>query len=189
MNFRANAGRTAAVFLKFPGPVLGASVLSLILSVLSLGVLLPALSAGLGRIFLELDGGGTVEAGDLFVYMNKTLQLFAVGLVVLLVSAAGVIFIFLPVVIAALWLYPVFFMAYENKSMRDSLSLSARAAVRNGFFGHFLAALVLCILNAAGLLMFGAGLVLTFPLTAGFLAFCFEDVSGQSENSKVKIQK
>jgi hypothetical protein len=181
MNFGANAGRTAAVFSKYPGLILRASVISFILSILSLGILLPALSAGMGRIFLKLGEGKAASAGDLFVYTNKTLQFFVLSLIIFLAASAAVIFIFLPVVVIAFWMYAVFFMAYENSGMRGSLSLSARAAVKNGLFSHIMAALVLCILNSAGILMFGLGLIFTFPLTIGFLVFSFEDVGGQSQ--------
>ncbi len=172
-----NAARIIAVFSNNFWFIIRASALSLAACVLSLGLLVPAMTAGMGMIFLKLKKGEKPEFSVLSGYLNKTLQLFALGLIIALASAAGVIFVFLPVVILAFWMYAVFFMAYGNKGIGESLSQSAAAVVKYGFFSHVTAALALLLMNVAGALFFGLGLLFTFPLTAGFLAYNYEEMA------------
>jgi hypothetical protein len=171
-----NAARTITVFSNNFWFIIRASALSLAACVLSLGLLVPAMTAGMGEIFLGIKKGEKPGFSVLFKHLNKTFQLFALGLIIALASAAGVIFIFLPVVILAFWMYPVFFMACGNKGIGESLSQSAAAVVKYGIFSHMTAALVLLLMNVAGVLLFGLGLFFTFPLTAGFLAYNYEEI-------------
>jgi hypothetical protein len=176
MNFGANAGKTMSVFSNHAWFILKLSAASFAISILSLGLMAPVLFSGLGIIVLKTGRGEKAVFADLFTHMDKTLQLFALSLIITLAACAGIIFVFLPVLILAVWMYAVFYMAYENKGIGESLSMSANAAVKNGFFRHLIASLALCILNAAGASFFLVGLIITVPLTAGFLAFCFESL-------------
>jgi len=176
MNFGANAGKTTAVFVNHAGFILKISAASFLICVLSLGLMAPVVFTGMAIIFLKLGRGEPAGFADLFLHMDKTLQLFALSLVIILAACAGIIFVFLPVLILAIWMYALFYMAYEDKGVGESLSLSANAAVQNGFLGHLIAALVLFIFNAAGAAFFLVGLIVTFPLTAGFVGFCYEEL-------------
>jgi uncharacterized membrane protein len=175
--FAKNAGKAITVFSNNFWFIIKASGLSLGLSILSLGLLLPAMLAGMGEIFSKLGKGEPAAFGDLFLYLNKTLQLFALGLAVFIASAAGVIFIFLPAVILGFWLYPVFYMARGNTGIIASLRLSAEAALKNNIAGHMVSALVLILINLLGASLLGLGLLFTFPLTAGYLIFNYEEIN------------
>jgi hypothetical protein len=176
MNFGANAGKTLAVFTGNSGLILKTSVLSSLISLLSLGLMIPVMLSGMGVIFLKLHKGEKAASGDLFRHADKTIRLFGLGLIIMAVALVSLIFVFLPVLVLALWMYAVFFMTFEGKGTGESLASSANTVVQNGFFSHLIAALVLCVVNAAGASFFIVGLIVTLPLTAGFLAFCYEDV-------------
>lgn len=178
MNFGANAGRTLALFSNHAALILKLSAVSFLICGVSLGLMAPVLFSGLGIVFLKLRRGEAAGFADLFTHVDNTLQLFFLGLTITVIAALGVIFIFLPVLIIGIWMYALFFMAYEGNKTGESLAKSVNAVVQNGFLGHLMASLVICFLNAAGAAFFVVGLVVTVPLTAGFLAFCYEDLKG-----------
>jgi uncharacterized membrane protein len=178
MNFGKNAARAVVIFSKNAGLIIKVSAVSFLISVLSLGIMMPALFCGMGAMFQKLDRGEKAGFAELFAHIDKTFRLFTLGVIIALASLAGVIFIFLPVLVICLWMYAAFFMACEDMGISESLSMSANAAVQKGFFGSLVSALAIVVLNAAGASLFGLGLIVTLPLTAGFLAFSYEDLKG-----------
>lgn len=176
MNFGKSAGKTISVFSNNAWLIIKMSAVFVLMSVISLSLLAPSMFAGLGGAFLKIHKGEKARISDLFTHVSKTFRLFTAALVVLLVSAATIVFIFMPVAVLALWMYVVFIMAEGEKGLGEALSLSARAVVEKDFLGHLIAALVLCIINATGIALAGIGLIITIPLTAGFIAFCYEEI-------------
>jgi hypothetical protein len=180
MRMGAAAGKTAAVFANNFAGVVKFSAIATLASILTLGLLSPVMFAGMGAVFRKFSANEKPGYSDLFGNMNKTLQLFVLSLVIALAAAAGIVFIFLPIVILAFFMYAPLIMAGTDSGIRGSLAKSFRLVSGSGIFGHITASLVLCVLNAAGLALFGAGLIVTFPLTAGFVWFCYEETGNKA---------
>jgi len=159
---------------KEPVFILLAGLTAGMLSSVTLGILYPVMAAGLSNVIIKTSAGEKTDFQDLFKFMNLLAPMFGLGLLIFLMSAAGLVFIIFPgLVIMALFVYAPYYMAFENKGIMDSLKLSAKAVVANNLMGHVVIVLVLWLVNLIGIQIL-IGWVLTFPLTVGFLYFLFE---------------
>ncbi len=176
MNITGPVNRTINACKKEPLFLLGASVLALFLSSITFLILFPVMWAGLGSVFIKIDRGEKPDIKGLFTYIDKTLFLAVLGIIILAGWAAGLIVLIIPMfIIMALWVYAVFYLAYDDMAITGALSASASAALKNDFLAHIGAVIVLNLLNVFGAQLAGIGVLITFPLTCGFLVFMYDE--------------
>jgi len=165
---------------KEPATILGASLAAIVLSALTFGLLAPFLFTGMGLIFLKIQRNEEVSLNktgeSLFFYRAEILLLLAQGLIIFFTALLGMILIVPGLFVMTVWMYAPFYLAYSGKGIRESLSLSYRAVMKNGFIAHFVIMLCLILVNLVGIKLFFVGAVVTVPLATGFLVYLFESI-------------
>lgn len=151
------------------------SLLSVTLGILSLGILLPVFQTGFGYIFFKLYKGESVYYKDIFKFVNKTFLLFILGFISIIIFAISIIGIFLPVFIIAFFMYSPYILVDENAGIFKSLWRSCEMVVKNGFFKHLMITIFLIIFFLIGLLPFGLGVFITFPLISGYIGVMYAE--------------
>ncbi|PKL92785.1 MAG: hypothetical protein CVV21_00110 [Candidatus Goldiibacteriota bacterium HGW-Goldbacteria-1] len=172
---------------KEPVFILLAGLTAGMLSSVTLGILYPVMAAGLANVIIKISAGEKADFQDLFKFMNLLAPMFGLGLLIFIMSAAGLVFIIFPgLLIMALFVYAPYYMAFENQGIMASLKLSAKAAIANNLMGHVVIVLVLWLINLIGIQML-AGWILTFPLTVGFLYFLFEQTKKDGSSAAQQL--
>lgn len=86
----------------------------------------------MGYVFLKLKNKEVTDFKDVFAYINKFLPLFLQGLIIGLTVGFGLILLVIPgLLVATLFIYAPFYLAYENKGIIESLKLSYRTVIQN----------------------------------------------------------
>jgi hypothetical protein len=174
MKIKSAVEKSIQALKREPVFILLAGLTAGMLSSVTLGILYPVMAAGLANVVIKTSAGEKADFQELFKFMNMLAPMFGLGLLMFLMSAAGLIFILFPgLIIMALFVYAPYYMAFENQGIMDSLKLSAKAVIANSLMGHVVIVLVLWLVNLIGIQIL-VGWVLTFPLTVGFLYYLFE---------------
>ena len=176
MKIERHAGRAFVIFFKYPWIFILSSLAALALSCATLGILAPVMWLGMGDMFLKADRGEKPSAEDLFNHLNKTLTLDILGMIIGMSVMIGGILLLIPgLIVAALWIYAPYYMAYSETGIMDSLKLSSIAANKNGIFAHITIAVALGLIMSLGFNTV-IGALAAYPLCAGFTAFLFDEI-------------
>lgn len=154
------------------------SLFSVVLSILSFGILLPVFQTGFGYIFSEMYKGKSVYYKDIFKFINKTFILFVLWIFLIMFLAISMIGIFLPVFVVVFFIYSPFVLVNEQTGIFKSLQRSIEIVFKNGFFKHFFITIILIIIFLIGLLPFGLGLFVSFPIISGYIGVMYENYKG-----------
>ncbi len=170
--------------LNFLGPVLLVTVVQLLVSVLSLGIMAPVTWAGYTQsMLLALREGRTPEIKDLFSEMSLFLPLFLFGILLLLAVSLGFVLLVLPgvgVVLFSLFacLYMIPLMTDKKMDLREAVKKSWNMAIQDPMSDHLIILIVyiaiMAIGNSVPFLILAAQPLATFVL----LSFYFERVDG-----------
>lgn len=187
--FRANAG-----FLLLLGLVLGFLLLVAnglqraavaappAFAVVSLLVL--AINAFISFVFvtaaLEIEKFGSVSLDDLGHHLPRFFQYFIGYLLFFLALMIGYALLIVPGIYLSVKLFFYMFLVVDKKmSGVDALKLSYE--MTRGHFGHLLCFLLsLFVINIAGLMLFGIGVLLTVPLTFIAAAYVYRKLAEKS---------
>ncbi len=151
------------------------SLFTIISAILSLGILLPVFQTGFGYIFSKMDKGESVYYKNIFIFFKKTLILFSLWLVLLIVFTASIIGIFLPVFVVAFFIYSPYVLANEEAGILKSMQRSCEIVLKNGLFKHVVITIFIMIVFLFGLLPAGLGVFITFPLISGYIGMMYEE--------------
>jgi hypothetical protein len=180
MKIREHSANTMVYFFKDPWTFILAGFIGIVLSVVTLGILGPVMMLGLTEMFYKTRGGKKAVIDDLFIHMDKTLDLAILMFLVFLGVFFGCILLIIPgLILAALWMYAPYYMAFRNMGILDSLKASAFTVNKNGLMTGIVIMLVTTLINAIGGQVI-LGIFITFPLVCGFFGFLFEEVSANN---------
>ena len=153
------------------------SLIALALSTFTIGLFYGVAFCGMGYVFLKLKNNEAVDFKDVFTYINKFLPLFLQGLIIGLAVGLGLILLVIPgLLVATLFIYAPFYLAYENKGVIESIKLSYKTVIKNNFLTHILIFSTLLALNFFGMALKMIGLLLTYPIFVGFLVLLYERI-------------
>lgn len=153
------------------------SLITIALSTFTIGLFYGVAFCGMGYVFLKLKNKEVTDFKDVFAYINKFLPLFLQGLMIGLTVGFGLILLVIPgLLVATLFIYAPFYLAYENKGIIESLKLSYRTVIQNNFLTHILIFSTLMALNFFGMALKMIGLLLTYPIFVGFLALLYDRI-------------
>ncbi len=148
-------------------PVLGTILASALLTPLYAGFLLVA--------FRIIDG----ESDDFMAFFKGHEQftpIFLLGLVSNTLTTAGYFFLFVPgVYLSIAWIFGLPLVLTGRRDFWPALTTSMKVVNRN-FVGVLGLAVLLMIMNVAGMLLLGVGLLMTIPFSACAVAVAYRDV-------------
>lgn len=138
------------------------------------------LSLGFTKIILFLAEDKYVEVSDMFNNFNIFLSYFVSSFLYGIAIFLGTILLILPGIWVAIrfQFYP-YFIIEEGSSSFDALRLSYEYTT--GFtLELFILGVVVVVLNAIGVLFFGIGIILTYPLTTMAVAVVYKGLIEES---------
>ncbi|MFH0886765.1 MAG: hypothetical protein V1843_01225 [bacterium] len=151
-------------------------VIVAVLSVLTLGILVPVLITGFQMMFIKLKRGQEVTTNDLFVYMNKFWILLCAAVVGAIAVMIGLILFIIPgLMIATLLMYALLLIADKDMDIGAAFSKSSEIVKKNNFWMHFLFVLVNGFIGNMGSSFYGVGALLTQPFAMGAIACAYDD--------------
>lgn len=124
--------------------------------------------------------------GDLFQAFNKYLVVTLATLVMTVFIAAGYLFCFIP----GLFLRGIYFQTYlfivdRGLDFWEAMEASRKEASRD-YIEFALLALVLFVINCAGLLFFGIGLLITIPLSFASVTCAYRELVGLADEPAIR---
>lgn len=167
------------VFMKDPVLHIIASLLLMIVSAVSLGILAAPLTVGYIRLIRDRLAGHAVSATDIFAGLSTTITALITMILLGIIVAVGSILLILPGIAAAVLLsYAFHFIAYNDAGIMDSLSQSF-ALVKDNIVLVIILIVILAILNSIGSTVV-IGTLLTMPFSMIVTTVAFESMTGQS---------
>ena len=136
------------------------------------------LSAGYYIVAFKKMKGQQVEFGDFFLGFNYFLQLFLATLVVGIFVLLGFVALILPGIYLAVAYSLVVGVIIDRKMDFWEAMETSRKVITRKWFSFFLLFILIALLNLAGLLALGIGLIFTIPWSTVIVAAAFEDVFG-----------
>ncbi len=177
MDIKAVVDELVEVVKKDVVTILICSLIALVVSGLTLGILHGVAFTGLGLVFLKLKKDEKVDYKDIFAYINKFLNLFILTLLIGILTGIGLILLIIPgILILTIFIYAPFYLAYEEKGIIESMKLSYKTVVNNNLLMHVLILIILVAINAAVAGMGLVGTIITYPILVGFWVLLFEKI-------------
>ncbi len=151
-----------------------ALALAMVGSFIVAGPLIAGLFISVRRRMLE----GRTDLGDLFAGFNYFIDAFLIFILLTIFTTVGLAFLVLPALaVLALYLFPFAFLVDRRLSFWDAMEAS-RKLVLQDLLGWVLFVMLLILLNLAGLMVAGVGVLITIPITAGAIAAAYRDMVG-----------
>ena len=172
------------LFIRDIGPLIIGGLIAMILSVLSLFILAGPLFGGLYLMIVRrVREGRPAEFGDVFACFDRFGTLFlafwGAGLLILL----GLALLIVPgVYLIVIWVYLLPLIVDKRIGVSEAMSRSKEMVMKGGFWMHFAALLVVCILTGvASSVTGGVGNLLTVPFTIAFVVAMYFVASGEGD--------
>ena len=164
-------------------PVLGASALILLI-VGSIGFIVGPLLGGLFAYYLKKIRRQPAQLGDAFSgFSQMFLPLFLGGLVTGLLVSVGFLACVIPgIYLAVAWQLTLPLVIDKKLGFWDAMEVSRKVVTRH-WWSVLLFVIVCWLINLGGVLLFGVGLFVTWPLTMLATAFLYEDLFGNTAPS------
>jgi hypothetical protein len=133
-------------------------------------------AAGLALAGIRKIRNSNIDVKDFFDGFRFFLPAFLSSLLILAFSVVGLIFLIVPgLVILAMYMFTFHFMVDRSLDFWTAME-SSRKLVSRDYFGFVLFGLLLGLINFAGLLFFGIGLLVSLPVSWLALARAYEDL-------------
>ena len=141
-------------------------------------ILSPVLSAGMFIVAFKLEKGQSVTFSDFFRGFNNFLQIFLVNLVAGLLTAIGILLLIIPGVYLAVSYFFAMPMVIEKRFDFWTALETSRKLVTKQWFSIFGFSLLVGLLNVAGALLCGVGLLVTVPWSICTIVSAYTDIVG-----------
>lgn len=140
--------------------------------------LTPILSAGIYVVAFLIAKNRPKTFSDFFRGFNQFLQIFLVNIVSSILIAIGCLFLLLPgIYLAIAYIFSLLFVIEKKLSFWSAMEAS-RKLITKKWFSFLVFAVTIFLLNLAGILALGVGLLVTIPLTYCIVVAAFEDIVG-----------
>lgn len=184
MDFKVHLERGWKTVWSFIGPMLLLTVVQLVVSCLSLGLLAPVTAAGyVQSILLALRDGRVPEIRDLFSHMSLFLPLFLFGLAAVVVIGSGFLFLILPgmiliiaITFACLYLLPL--MTDKQLDIMDAIKTSWSLAKEEPVSDHIITTIIYLGIYALGSTI-PFGVIIAQPVATAIMLSVYEEKVGQ----------
>ncbi|MEI7542266.1 MAG: hypothetical protein WCJ94_03320 [bacterium] len=175
MNIKETVGTTFDIFIKEPKKFVIATLIALLVTVVTLGILAPVMWLGMGEMFRKTKAGGITSYDDLFIHLDKAIILAVMSFVVFICIAIGTVMLLVPgVIIATIWMYSTYYMVDNNTGILASLKSSAFTVNKNNLMNHIVVVICIWLIMAIGTKIV-IGILVAYPLCAGFMTLLFDE--------------
>lgn len=148
-------------------------------------IVTPVLTAGYYFVAFQLARGRDAVFGDFFRGFNKFLPIFLTTLVAGILTAIGFVLLVLPgVYLAVAYLFAQPLVIDKNADFWQAMETS-RQLITKKWFSFFGLMLLLFLLNMAGLMVLGIGLLVTVPLSICIVSAAYEDIIGLNSVAEI----
>ena len=179
MDFKEHFERSWKVFTAFLAPILINTVMVFGVSVITLGIMAPVVSAGyMQSLLMALRDDRKPEVRDLFAHMNLFLPLLGFGIVFAIAVFVGLVVLVLPGI--AVILAGIFFLIYmlplmtdQQMTLFDAIKESSRMALEEPISEHLAVVAVYVVLGSIGNST-GIGALFTQPYSCLFVLSTYE---------------
>lgn len=133
---------------------------------------------------VQIDSTGTVKFEDFFKSFDFFLPLFLSGLIGGILVSIGLILLLIPgiwLAIAMSFSYQL--IVFEGMDFWESIETSVKI-INKKWFSFFLLWLVMIVINIAGAIPFGLGLLITVPFTALVFYSCYKHIVGLKKSER-----
>lgn len=187
MDFKTHLERSFQLTLENVGPLILMTLVMVLVSAVSLGLMLPVMMVGYTRSILRMvQEKRAVEISDLFSDMKQFLPLLGFAIAAFLLVAIGFALLFLPGIAAiiliafgCLYMFPL--IVHRNLGVIDAVKASWSIVTGSKIGDHIVVLLIILILNAIGSSVF-FGVLLTQPFATIFLVLAYlEQEGGQAK--------
>ena len=180
MDFKEHFERSWQVLLGYFAPILVNTLVMIVVSVASLGIMAPVVSAGyMQSLLLALRENRKPDVKDLFAHMDLFFPLLGFTILFVLLVLIGLVMLVLPGI--AVILAGTFFLVYMLPLMTDqrlglieAIKESSRMALDEPISEHVAVVAVLIILDSIGSSV-GVGTLLTHPYACLFILSVYEE--------------
>jgi len=180
MDFKKHLTLAWNYTLTFIVPMVLMTLVMLLVSFFSLGILAPVTMAGyMHAVLLVVREGREPKIGDIFSFMRLFLPLFVFSLLAFIAIIIGFVLLVLPGLALALLLafgavYMLPLMTDRNMGLIDALRESFRMAFKVNLGEHVVVVLIYWLIQAIGGTV-AVGVLFTTPIATLFLMSVFEE--------------
>jgi uncharacterized membrane protein len=145
------------------------------------GPLMAGLFIAVRRRMLE----GRTEIMDVFAGFSFFIDAFLIGLLTAAFLIMGAALLFFPVLlVAALYQFPFVFLVDRKQSFWDAMESSRKLSLSD-LAGMLLFVILIALLNFAGLLLFGLGVLVTIPVSVAAILAGYNEMAGIVHRQRV----
>lgn len=179
MDFKYHLETAWTLTLKYIAPLILMTLSMIVVGFLTIGILVPVMLAGyMHSILLLVREGREPKVQDIFSHMRLFLPLFIFGVVVLIITLIGMMFLFLPGLIFAVGvsfccMYMLPLMTDGNLSLMDAVKGSYNLVKGNQLMDHVVVFIIFIGISAIGSSVF-IGALFTQPLATIFLLSVYD---------------
>jgi hypothetical protein len=166
------------LFVKDLGPLIIGALIAGVLSILTLGILIGPLTAGLyGMVVKRVRDGQRPEVGDVFGQMNRFWSFFAAALVLGILVGLASVTVIGGIVLATIWLYVFPLMVDRGIGLGEAMGTSYRMVKEAGFWEHVALVIVCLVISslANGVLAIVATPFFVAAVAAGYYVAAGKD--------------
>ena len=159
------------LFVKDIGPLLIAGLITVALSVLTIGILAGPLTAGLyGMVMARVREGRQPEVGEVFDQFDRFWSFLGATLVLVILIGLAFVTIVGGFLLATIWLYVFPLMVERGMGLGEAMKTSKDMVVENGFWEHLALVLILAIIGSVAN---GALAIIAMPFTVVAVAVAY----------------
>jgi len=141
-------------------------------------IITPALTAGYYFVAFQIARGRSAVFGDFFQGFNKFLPIFLTALVAGILTLIGFALLVLPgIYLAVAYLFAQPLVIDKSADFWQAMETS-RKLITKKWFAFFGLLLLIFLLNVAGAILLGVGLLVTIPWSVCIIAAAYEDIVG-----------
>ena len=137
-----------------------------------------SLYAGYSIAAFRLITGKPFQFSDFFQGFNYFLPLFLAGLASGILVAVGMALLLLPGIYLAVGYMLTTYLVIDHRMEFWQAMETSRKIVTKNWFGFFVFALVLFLVNLLGVLALGIGILVTIPVTSCAAAIAYKEIVG-----------
>lgn len=148
-------------------------LLTIVCSVLTLGILAPGLWAGYNLLLLNALRGKKITPTGIFSGLSQYWNVVGLAIysaIILLLLCITIIGIIPAVLIGTWWMYAILFIVDKKYSITKAMAASKQIVRKNNIWLHFIFLVIISILGNSGFALAYIGALITMPFS--LLAFC-----------------